>query len=188
MPASMADGEVAAVVVSAGEVDVVADEVDCPVEPGAVVLPHAASATARAMLTGPATRARHAGLVSCPIRSSRAVSTGTPKKSCHHIDVPGRKAVDRNSPGRLRIVRSPANPTVSDLTGNWYMRLVGEPNLKYRFLVATTRVARSGAQSTAGGGRAHLSIRVPRCSRRERPERSRGAGWRVPVPLRPLDG
>jgi hypothetical protein len=32
----MADGAVAAAVVSAGEVDVVADEVDCPAEPGAV--------------------------------------------------------------------------------------------------------------------------------------------------------
>src|SRR5450756_1664828 len=94
MPASVADGEVAAAVVRAGDVDVVADDVDCPTEPGSRVFPHAESATARAMLTGPATRARHVGLVSCPMTSSRAVWTGLPLKSCHDKDVQGRRMVD----------------------------------------------------------------------------------------------
>jgi len=65
----MADVEVA-VVVLAGEVEVVGDDAGCPAEPGSRVVPHAESATARAMLTGPATRARHVGLVAWPMTSS----------------------------------------------------------------------------------------------------------------------
>src|SRR5450759_3624007 len=126
MAVSLAEGEVAAAGVCAGAVviaDVVAGvaaDVFDPAGSGLRALPHAESATVRPRLTRLATRAPLDGLVVFPIRSSRAVSTGTPKKSCHHIDVQGRKAVDRNSPGRLRIVQSPANPTLPDLTRTRY--------------------------------------------------------------------
>jgi len=63
-----------AVVVWAGEVEVVADDVDCPGGSGYDELPHAESATTMAMLTEPANRTRHVGLVCCPMRSSRTAS------------------------------------------------------------------------------------------------------------------
>jgi hypothetical protein len=109
MPVSLFDGEVAAVVVSLGEM-MVADGVEVvvagPAESGAREVPPAASATTRTGLARPATRARHDGVALFPIRSSRAVSTGAPAKPCQNKDVQGRRMVDRQgaaSPESFRV-------------------------------------------------------------------------------------